>query len=319
MDDYNTVQARAASANKRAGDEQKKKDDEHKAKLADPAYFKELQSKVLAGTGGNGSALTDDEMNDWLIMGQIHNGATNSAMKNKTDELHSQMPLVPTSEQVEEASGLTKDEQIAASKEMQDHSQGPDVKPDYSAVENPDVTGAGDIFDTKSYLNNLKDKYSGIEDYYKNSVSDTFNNMGDADKKLLIFDAIGTLAKNMSKYRLPMYSAYGKSYEGQEMGDEKSNLQKGLEAAYQSGLERRNKRLDTQLDQQLKVANFPSDLQMAIQSKLASGRVDNKTKMELLDILGDMSLSHAAKISLVQGILNTNPVQTAFNIGSKAL
>lgn len=197
--------------------------------------------------------------------------------------------------------------------------KGPDVKPDYSKTANPDQTGAGDIFDTKGYLNNLKDKYSGIEDYYKNSVSDTFNNMGDADKKLLIFDAIGTLAKNMSKYRLPMYSAYGKSYEGQEMGDEKSNLQKGLEAAYQSGLERRNKRLDTQLDQQLKVANFPSDLQMAVQSKLASGRVDNRTKMELLDILGDMSLSHAAKISLVQGILNTNPVQTAFNIGSKAL
>lgn len=315
--DYNTIIAQKGADNKSALDEQKKKDDEHKAKLNDRSYYDKLKAEINSGAHANWDKDTKD---DWQIVNKRFNGPTSSAMQKQSDDLSSQMPLVPTSEDITAATGATPEEQVAASQETQKlASEGPDIKPNYSATKNPDVSGAGDIFDTKSYLNNLKDKYSGIEDYYKNSVSDTFNNMGDADKKLLIFDAIGTLAKNISKYRLPMYSAYGKSYEGQEMGDEKSNLQKGLEAAYQSGLERRNKRLDTQLDQQLKVANFPSDLQIAVQSKLASGRVDNKTKMELLDILGDMSLSHAAKISLVQGILNTNPVQTAFNIGSKAL
>ena len=194
---------------------------------------------------------------------------------------------------------------------------GKDVKPEYSAVKNPDQTGAGDVFDTESYLNNLRNRYDSIEDYYKNSMSDSLSNLGDVDKKILLFDALGTLAKNVSKYRLPMYSAYGKSYEGHEMGNEKSMLEEGLRNAYSAGMDRRNKRLDNQLNQQLEVANFPSNLQMKIQSELSSGRVSNKTKMEMLDILGDMSLSHAAKISLIQGVLNTNPVEKAMNIGSK--
>lgn len=194
------------------------------------------------------------------------------------------------------------------------NNKGPDVKPDYSKTVNPDQTGAGDVFDTNAYLSNLRNKYNGIEDYYKNSMSDSLNNLGDVDKKILLFDALGTLAKNVSKYRLPMYSAYGKSYDGHEMGNEKSMLEEGLRNAYSAGMDRRNKRLDNQLEQQLSVANFPSDLQMQIQSKLSSGRIDNKVKMEMLDILGDMSLSHAAKISLIQGVLGTNPIEKGFSL-----
>ena len=315
MSDYNTIMAQKGAATKGALNEQKKKDDEHKAKLNDRAYYEQLKSDINSGKHANWDK---DTLNDWTIVSKRFNGPTSSAMQQQSDSLSAQMPRVPTSEDVTAATGATPEEQVAASQETQKiASNGPDVKPDYSKTISPDQTGAGDVFDTESYLNNLRNKYNGIEDYYKNSMSDSLNNLGDADKKILLFDALGTLAKNVSKYRLPMYSAYGKSYEGHEMGNEKSMLEEGLRNAYSAGMDRRNKRLDNQLNQQLEVANFPSNLQMKIQSELSSGRVSNKMKMEMLDILGDMSLSHAAKISLIQGVLNTNLVDKAINFGSK--
>lgn len=160
-------------------------------------------------------------------------------------------------------------------------------------VKNDGVTGEAVNAPTAE---NKKLNYDNIEDYYRNSMSDAWDSLDNKDKRILLLDQLGTTLKNMSKYRLPMYSAYGKSYEGRDMGDEKSMLQNMMQTSLQKGLERRNSRLDNQLNQQLKIANFPSDLYM----RLENAKIDNKTKVDLIHRLKDVKYADAFKAYLVQ-------------------
>lgn len=148
-------------------------------------------------------------------------------------------------------------------------------------------------------------RYGIIDDYYGNSMSEMWRNLDPKDKKILLLDQIGTLVGNLSKARLPMYSAYGKSYDGQAIGNEKSMLQKGLESAFKSGLERRDSRLNSQLEQQLKIANFPADLAQ----RFEIAKLDNKTKVDLIHRLANVKYTTALQAYMRQN--PTKPIELA--------
>ena len=172
---------------------------------------------------------------------------------------------------------------------------------------------AGNTADTgtQAIQDALKDRYDAVEDYYSGSMSDAWKNLSDTDKKILLFDQLGTTLKNMSKARLPMYSAYGKSYEGQGMGEEKSMLQNMLDTSLQKGLDRRNTRLDDQMKKQLEVANFPADLEMNLTQMWESGKMNNRQKAHLIKLMSNVSFVDALKYGAVTFAANGSLLNAA--------
>lgn len=312
--DYNTIMAQKSADTKSSLDEQKKKDDEHKAKLNDRSYYDKLKADINSGAHANWDQATND---DWLIVNKRFNGPTNSAMQKQSDDLSSQMPLVPTSEDVTAATGATPEEQVAASQETQKIAS---EKPtDTEALQGVVTEGetaaqnAGSTADarTQAIQDALKDRYGAIEDYYSGSMSDAWKSLNPTDKKILLLDQLGTTLKNVSKARLPMYSAYGRNYEGEGFGDEKSMLQKTMEDSLQKGLDRRNARLDSQMQKQLQVANFPADLEMQLTGMWESGKMSNRQKVHLIKMMSNVNFVDALKAGAVSIAANGGIIDKA--------
>lgn len=291
--DYNTVMAQK-------GADTKKTLDEKHARLNDRNYYEKLKADINEGRHAN---WTDLEKEEWPIVNANFNGPTNSAMQKQADSLSSQMPLVPTSADVQAATGATPEEQVAHSQEtsglLKDN-----TRTNVSGAVNEGATAAaqaGNAMDerTQAIQDMLKNRYDAVEDYYSGSMSDAWKNLSPQDKKILLFDQLGTTLKNASKARLPMYSAYGKSYEGQGMGDEKSMLQDMLSTSLQKGLERRNTRLDNQMQKQLQIANFPADLEMQLTQTWEGLKTNNRAKAHLIQLMSDVNFIDALKAGAV--------------------
>ena len=260
----------------------------------------------------NHEPLSKDEQEDWLIANKAFNGPTNSAMQQYSDSLKSQMPLNPTSEEVEKITGITPEQQVEEAKKTSFGSKTGDLSGVINEGGSASET-AGNRADerTQAIQDMLKNRYGAVEDYYSGSMSDAWKNLSDTDKKILLFDQLGTTLKNMSKARLPMYSAYGKSYEGQGMGEEKSMLQNMLDTSLQKGLERRNTRLDGQMKKQLEVANFPADLEMNLTQMWESGKLSNRQKAHLIDVMKNVDFMDALKAGAVSIAANGSIVNAA--------
>lgn len=297
---YNDIIAAKGADTKANLDEEKKKADEKKAWLQDRANYEAMKSDIDTGKHAN---WTDEQKQDWLDLNRIHNSAPTMAQQNQTEQLSSQMPLNPTLDEIQEKTGLTP-EQI---------------------VEKSSVNSKGDPAETTANYNNYKvdskatdleaqkQRWNPVEDYFSGSMSDTWRNLSDTDKKILLFDQIGTVLKNASKARLPMYSAYGKDYEGKEMGDEKSMLQNMLSDSLKAGLDRRNSRLKSQLAQQLKIANFPADIAQRFEVE----KLPNRVAIDLIDKMKNVKYLDALKAYFVR---NPNaPIETAMKAADSVL
>ena len=313
--DYNEMMAAKAKANKEAADKdiegQKAAayQGERATRRSDRNWYEEMKNRLNTP---NHEPLSKDEQEDWLIANKAFNGPTNSAMQQYSDSLKSQMPLNPTSEEVEKITGITPEQQVEEAKKTSFGSKTGDL----SGVINEGASAsetAGNRADerTQAIQDMLKNRYGAVEDYYSGSMSDAWKNLSDTDKKILLFDQLGTTLKNMSKARLPMYSAYGKSYEGQGMGEEKSMLQNMLDTSLQKGLERRNTRLDGQMKKQLEVANFPADLEMNLTQMWESGKLSNRQKAHLIDVMKNVDFMDALKAGAVSIAANGSIVNAA--------
>ena len=164
---------------------------------------------------------------------------------------------------------------------------------------------------TQAIQDALKDRYGAVEDYYSGSMSDAWKSLNPTDKKILLLDQLGTTLKNVSKARLPMYSAYGRNYEGEGFGDEKSMLQKTMEDSLQKGLDRRNARLDSQMQKQLQVANFPADLEMQLTGMWESGKMSNRQKVHLIKMMSNVNFVDALKAGAVSIAANGGIIDKA--------
>lgn len=289
---YNDIIAAKGADTKANLDEAKRKADEKKAWLQDRNNYEKMKAQINSGEHAN---WTDEQKQDWLDLNRIHNSAPTMAQQNQADQLSSQMPLNPTLGEIQEKAGLTP-EQI---------------------VEKSSVNSKGDPAETTANYNNYqidnkaadleaqKQRWNPVEDYFSGSMSDTWRNLSDTDKKILLFDQIGTALKNASKARLPMYSAYGKDYEGKEMGDEKSMLQNMLSDSLKAGLDRRNSRLKSQLAQQLKIANFPADIAQRFETE----KIPNRVAIDLIGKMKDVKYTDALKAYLTKN--PTAPIEGA--------
>lgn len=144
----------------------------------------------------------------------------------------------------------------------------------------PEIDYEGTKKDIEAYRNVV----NHIDDYYKDSLSGTFDDLSSKDKKILALDSLLTSMKNISKARPYMGSIYGRAHEGSDVGDEKSMTQKMLETSMTQGMDRRNKRMTAALDQQIKLANFPSDLKMKLMEVNSLNDVDFAQKKRLMDL-----------------------------------
>ncbi len=290
--DYNDIIAAKGADTKANLDEAKRKDDEKKAWFQDRTNYEAMKSDIDTGKHAN---WTDEQKQDWLTLNRIHNSAPTLAQQNQAEQLSSQMPLNPTLEDIKEKAGLTPEQVVE--------------KSSVNSKDDPAKTTAnydGYKIDNKATdLEAQKQRWNPVEDYFSGSMSDTWRNLSDTDKKILLFDQIGTVLKNASKARLPMYSAYGKDYEGKEMGDEKSMLQSMLSDSLKAGLDRRNSRLKSQIAQQLKIANFPTDIAQRFETE----KIPNRVAIDLIGKMKDVKYLDALKAYLTKN--PTAPIEGA--------
>lgn len=289
---YNDIIAEKGADTKASLDEAKKKADEKKAWLQDRANYEAMKEDINSGRHAN---WTSEQKQDWLDLNRIHNSAPTMAQQNQAEQLSSQMPLNPTLEDIKEKAGLTPEQVVE--------------KSSVNSKDDPEKTTAnynGYKIDNKATdLEAQKQRWNPVEDYFSGSMSDTWRNLSDTDKKILLFDQIGTVLKNASKARLPMYSAYGKDYEGKEMGDEKSMLQNMLSDSLKAGLDRRNSRLKSQVAQQLKIANFPTDIAQRFETE----KIPNRVAIDLIGKMKDVRYLDALKAYLTKN--PTAPIEGA--------
>lgn len=281
--DYNDILAAKGADTKANLDEAKRKADEKEAWFQDRNNYETMKAQLDSGEHAN---WTPEQKQDWLTLTRIHNSAPTMAQQKQADQLSSQMPLNPTLDEIKEKAGLTP-EQVVEKSSVNDKGDPAETTANYNNYK---------IDNKATDLEAQKQRWNPVEDYFSGSMSDTWRNLSDTDKKILLFDQIGTVLKNASKARLPMYSAYGKDYEGKEMGDEKSMLQNMMSDSLKAGLDRRNSRLKSQIAQQLKIANFPTD----IAQRFEEAKIPNRVAIDLIDKMKDVRYLDALKAYLVK-------------------
>lgn len=170
--------------------------------------------------------------------------------------------------------------------------------------------GAQDRF--KDLIDRTKGNYDYLNDYYKNSATDAWNDLGKGDQRILLYDQLGTLLRNNAKYKPKLYGAFGNVVsEGQDAGDEKSKLDNFLSENLTKGLERRNTRLDNSLEQQMQIANFPEKLEMQLRQTWEGLKLNNRAKTHLISLLKDVDFMDALKAGAVSIAANGQIVDKA--------
>lgn len=170
--------------------------------------------------------------------------------------------------------------------------------------------GAQDRF--KDLIDRTKGNYDYLNDYYKNSATNAWNELGKGDQRILLYDQLGTLLRNNAKYKPKLYGAFGNVVsEGQDAGDEKSKLDNFLSENLSKGLERRNTRLDNSLEQQMQIANFPEKLEMQLRQTWEGLKLNNRAKTHLISLLKDVDFMDALKAGAVSIAANGQIVDKA--------
>lgn len=170
--------------------------------------------------------------------------------------------------------------------------------------------GAQDRF--KDLIDRTKGNYDYLNDYYKNSATNAWNDLGKGDQRILLYDQLGTLLRNNAKYKPKLYGAFGNVVsEGQDAGDEKSKLDNFLSENLTKGLERRNSRLDNSLEQQMQIANFPEKLEMQLRQTWEGLKLNNRAKTHLISLLKDVDFMDALKAGAVSIAANGQIVDKA--------
>ena len=164
----------------------------------------------------------------------------------------------------------------------------------------------------KDLIDRTKGNYDYLDDYYKNSATNAWNDLGKGDQKILLYDQLGTLLRNNAKYKPKLYGAFGNVVsEGQDAGDEKSKLDNFLSENLTKGLERRNSRLDNSLEQQIQIANFPADVEMMLRQTWEGLKMNNRAKTHLISLLKDVDFMDALKAGAVSIAANGQIVDKA--------
>lgn len=164
----------------------------------------------------------------------------------------------------------------------------------------------------KDLIDRTKGNYDYLNDYYKNSATNAWNELGKGDQRILLYDQLGTLLRNNAKYKPKLYGAFGNVVsEGQDTGDEKSKLDNFLSENLTKGLERRNTRLDNSLEQQMQIANFPEKLEMQLRQTWEGLKLNNRAKTHLISLLKDVDFMDALKAGAVSIAANGQIVDKA--------
>ena len=74
---------------------------------------------------------------------------------------------------------------------------------------------------------------------------------------------------------------------------------------------RRNARLDSQMQKQLQVANFPADLEMQLTGMWESGKMSNRQKVHLIKLMSNVSFVDALKTGAVTFAANGGIIDKA--------
>lgn len=314
---YQEAMNQKAADTKAALDEQKRKDDERKAYLSDRKTYERMQDDIKSGRHANWSQQDKD---DWLIVNKLFNSAPNSAQQKQADDLSSQMPLVPTTTEVQEATGATPEQQVAESQETDElirnrNKQTTNLDTDTEEGKGSSIAeNAGNEAQNrfKDLIGRTKGNYDYLNDYYKNSATNAWNDLGKGDQRILLYDQLGTLLRNNAKYKPKLYGAFGNVVsEGQDAGDEKSKLDNFLSENLSKGLERRNTRLDNSLEQQMQIANFPEELEMQLRQTWEGLKMNNRAKTHLISLLKDVDFMDALKAGAISIAANGQIVDKA--------
>jgi hypothetical protein len=164
----------------------------------------------------------------------------------------------------------------------------------------------------KDLIDRTKGNYDYLNDYYKNSATNAWNELGKGDQRILLYDQLRTMLRNNAKYKPKLYGAFGNVVsEGQDAGDEKSKLDNFLSENLTKGLERRNTRLDNSLEQQMQIANFPEKLEMQLRQTWEGLKLNNRAKTHLISLLKDVDFMDALKAGAVSIAANGQIVDKA--------
>lgn len=164
----------------------------------------------------------------------------------------------------------------------------------------------------KKLIDDTKGNYDYLDDYYKNSATNAWNELGKGDQRIMLYDQLGTMLRNNAKYKPRLYGAFGNVVsEGSDAGNEKSKLDNFLSENLTKGLERRNARLDNSLEQQMQIANFPPRLEMQLRSTWEGLKMNNRAKTHLISLLKDVDFLDALKAGAVSIAANGQIVDKA--------
>lgn len=164
----------------------------------------------------------------------------------------------------------------------------------------------------KESLGKTVDNYGAVEDYYKNSATNAWNELGEGDQRILLYDQLRTMLRNNAQYKPKLYGAFGNVVdEGQAAGTEKSKLDSFLSENLKKGLERRNTRLSDSLETQLSQAGFEPKLEMAIRSAWENLKTNNRAKVHLINLMKDVDFMDAMKAGAVSIAANGQIVDRA--------
>ena len=152
----------------------------------------------------------------------------------------------------------------------------------------------------KKLIDETKGNYDYLNDYYKNSATNAWNELGKGDQRIMLYDQLGTMLRNNAKYKPKLYGAFGNVVsEGSDAGNEKSKLDNFLSENLTKGLERRNARLDNSLEQQMKIANFPADVEMMLRQTWEGLKMNNRAKAHLISLMKDVDFMDALKTGAI--------------------
>lgn len=178
-----------------------------------------------------------------------------------------------------------------------------------------DGSAPANAYDTSKIADSLKKtrgNYDLVDDYYKNSATNAWNELGKGDQRIMLFDQLGTMLRNNAQYKPKLYGAFGNVVdEGQAAGTEKSKLDNFLSENLKKGLERRNTRLNDSLETQLSQAGFEPKLEMSIRSLWENLKTNNRAKTHLINLMKDVDFMDAMKAGAVSIAANGNIVDRA--------
>lgn len=164
----------------------------------------------------------------------------------------------------------------------------------------------------RKLIDDTKGNYGYLDDYYKNSATNAWNELGKGDQRIMLYDQLGTMLRNNAKYKPRLYGAFGNVVsEGSDAGTEKSKLDNFLSENLSKGLERRNARLDNSLEQQMQIANFPAKVEMQLRSAWEGLKMNNRAKTHLISLLKDVDFLDALKAGAVSIAANGQIVDKA--------